>query len=159
MLNQQIPIQTNQRDGFLISTDVSKLNIEFIHDFLSNRSYWAKGVSKERVARLVKYSFCFGVYDVENDEENQVGFARTVTDFTTCAYISDLFILESYRGRGLAKWLVDCMISSPDLQGLRKWMLHTQTAHTLYTRFGFQPYAMPENYLELRPNVQKSPTN
>ncbi len=153
MLNQQVPIQTSQRDEFLISTDASKLNIEFIHDFLSNRSYWAKGISKERVIRLVQYSFCFGVYDVKDGKESQVGFARAVTDFTTCAYISDLFILESYRGRGLGKWLVACMIGSPDLQGLRKWMLHTSTAHTLYTRFGFQPSATPENYLELRPKL------
>ncbi len=151
MLNQQFSIQTNHRGKFIVSTDAAKLNITFIHDFLSNRSYWAKGISKERVVRLVNHSFCFGVYEVKNDKENQVGFARAGTDFTTCAYISDLFILESYRGKGLGKWLVDCMISSPDLQGLRKWMLHTQTAHTLYTRFGFQPYAMPENYLELRP--------
>jgi len=151
MLNQQLPIQTYRRDHFYVSTDAAKLDIEMIHDYLCNRSYWAKEIAKERVIRLVNHSFCFGVYVVDNGEYRQIGFARAVTDFTTCAYISDLFILEAYRGFGLGKWLVECMLNSPELQGLRKWMLHTQDAHTLYTRFGFQPYAVPENYLEFRP--------
>jgi len=129
--------------GFTIDTDKSKLRLETVHRFLA-ASYWSKGVPLEVVRRSVEGSLCFGVY--EGDE--QVGFARVVTDNATFAYLADVFVLESHRGRGLARQLMAAVVSHPELQGLRRWMLGTRDAHGLYARFGFQPLAAPERFME-----------
>lgn len=135
---------------YLISTDKSKLDIGVIHHFLSQSSYWAKHIPEETVRRSVEGSFCFGVYH----HGKQVGFARLITDFATMAYLADVFIVEEYRGRGLSKWLLACITGLPELQGLRRWMLGTRDAHSLYEKSGFKPLAKPEIFLEkVRPNA------
>jgi len=134
------------KEGFLISTDKSKLDVDIIFDYLSNRSYWAKGVPLEKVKRAIENSICFGVYD----SSNLIGFARVVTDKATIAYIGDVFILESHRGKGLSKRLMECILKHPELQEFRRWILLTKDAHGLYKQFGFNAPEEPETYMELR---------
>jgi GNAT superfamily N-acetyltransferase len=134
------------KDGFLISTDKSKLNIAVIHHYLSTASYWAKNIPLQKVQRSIEHSFCFGVY--KNDE--QVGFARLITDYTTYAYLADVFILDEYRGMGLSKWLMQFITTNAEVRGLRRWMLATQDAHNLYTQFGFTPLDKPERVMQRR---------
>lgn len=147
-LNHLFPVEECHRDGFLISTDPDKLDVDVIHHFLANEAYWSPGIAREVITRAMEHSLCFGVYDRNG---RQAGFARVITDFTTFAYLADVFILRPYRGRGLGKWLVQCMLAHPQLQGLRKWTLDTRDAHGLYQRFGFEPNPRPENYLVYRP--------
>lgn len=134
-----------QRDAFTISTDKSRLDLPLIHEYLSQRSYWAQGRTLEAVQRSIEHSLCFGVYE----GERQVGFARVVTDYATFAWLCDVFILESHRGHGLGKWLVACLVAHPELQGLRRWMLATRDAHELYRRYGgFETLKAPERWME-----------
>ena len=135
------------KNGFTVSTDKSKLQPEVIFDYLSNRSYWAKGIPMDRVQRGIDNSMCFGVYDING---GQVGFARIVTDKSTIAYIGDVFILEGYRKQGLSKWLMECMLKHPELQGFRRWILLTKDAHGLYKQYGFNTPEEPETYMELK---------
>lgn len=124
-----------------------------IHCFLAEDSYWAKNISSELVQKCIDNSFCFGVYC----DGSQVGFARVITDFTTFAYLADVFILPSHRGRGLSKMLMSFIMSYPDLQGLRRWMLATKDAHTLYQQFGWEPVAEPERLMAIvRPGIYSS---
>jgi GNAT superfamily N-acetyltransferase len=140
----------HRRGEFLISTDRERLNLDVIHTFLAN-CYWAKGIPREVVARSIEHALCFGIYDVSGA---QVGFARVVTDSATVAYLGDVFVLESHRGRGLSKWLMECIVQHPALQNLRRWILLTRDAHGLYSHFGFTPLKAPERYMELhRPDV------
>jgi GNAT superfamily N-acetyltransferase len=129
---------------YLISTDKSRLNLGVIRDFLST-SYWAAGVPGDVVRRSIQNSLAFGVYE----GEEQVGFARVVTDYATFAYLADVFVLEAHRGRGLAKWLMEVITSHPRLQGFRRWMLATRDAHELYRRFGFAELERPEIFMEI----------
>jgi nitroimidazol reductase NimA-like FMN-containing flavoprotein (pyridoxamine 5'-phosphate oxidase superfamily)/GNAT superfamily N-acetyltransferase len=131
-------------DGFLISTDAARLDLDVIHGFLSTQSYWAEGVSREVVARSIANSLCFGVYE----GTKQVGFARVISDYATFAYLADVFIIQSHRGRGLSKALVDAAISHPRLQGLRLWTLRTIDAHGLYRQFGFAEPKNPARHME-----------
>lgn len=134
-----------QRDGFTISTDKARLDVDLIHAFLSERAYWALGRSRARVEASIANSLCFGVYTAAQ----QVGFARVVTDGATFAWVCDVFILEAQRGHGLGKWLVETIIAHPDLQGLRRMLLATRDAHELYRRFGgFTPLRTPERWME-----------
>lgn len=130
------------KDNYLISTDKSKLDITVIHGFLST-SYWAEEIPVEIVRKAIENSLCFGVYD----GEKQVGFARVITDYATFGYLADVFIVESERGKGLSKWLVECILMHPQLQGLRNFCLMTQDAHTLYARYGFKNIPKPENFM------------
>jgi GNAT superfamily N-acetyltransferase len=134
-----------RRGEFLISTDPSRLNLDVIHGFLTN-CYWAKGVPREVVERSIEHALCFGVYDGSGA---QVGFARVISDFATIAYIGDVFVLDTYRGRGLGRWLMECIRQHPALQGLRRWILTTRDAHGLYSQAGFTPVKFPERYMEL----------
>jgi GNAT superfamily N-acetyltransferase len=127
----------------LISTDRSLLDLAVIHAFLTS-CYWARGISVELVQRSVSHSLCFGVYD----RGEQVGFSRVISDYATYAYIGDVFVLQSHRGRGLSKWMMECMMAHPALQGLRCWTLLTRDAHGLYARFGFVPLKDSERYME-----------
>jgi N-acetylglutamate synthase-like GNAT family acetyltransferase len=143
-----------RRGEFLISTSSERLDLDVIHGFLTN-CYWAKGISRETVERSIEHSLCFGIYESSG---TQVGFARVVSDFATVAYLGDVFVLESHRGRGLSKWLMECVVEHPALQNLRRWILLTRDAHGLYSRFGFTPVKAPERYMELhRPNVYETP--
>jgi GNAT superfamily N-acetyltransferase len=162
-----IPAIVEHRQGdFLMSTDRARLNLEVVHGFLTN-CYWAKGIPRDVVARSIEHSLCFGIYDEsppfdgaqgEHGAPTQVGFARVVSDFATVAYLGDVFVLETHRGRGLSKWLMQCIIQHPALQNLRRWILLTRDAHRLYSHFGFTPVKAPERYMELhRPNVYETP--
>ena len=132
------------KDGFTISTEKEKMDIDVIHSFL-NRTYWAEGISKETIRRSIEGSLCFGVF--ENDK--QVGFARMITDKATFAYLADVFIIEEYRGRGLSKWLMEVIMSHPDLQGLRRMVLVTKDAHGLYKQFGFTPLINVDRWMHI----------
>jgi GNAT superfamily N-acetyltransferase len=138
-----------RRDGFRISTDRSRLDIDVIHGFLAS-SYWASGMPRGVLERGIQNSLTFGVYH----GDAQVGFARVISDLATYAYLSDVFILENCRGRGLSKWLMECVLAHPDLQGLRRFALFTRDAQGLYERYGFQPARGASTYLERwTPNV------
>ncbi len=131
---------------FYISTDKSLLDIDMIHDFLSNRSYWAKGRSRETVEKSIAGSLCFGVFDAQN---KQAGFARVVTDYAMFAWLLDVFILEDQRGKGLGKMIMAAIMAHKDLQGVKRWVLDTLDAHGLYEKYGFKPLARPERRMEL----------
>jgi GNAT superfamily N-acetyltransferase len=122
-----------RRDGYAISTDPAQLDVRVIHDFLAHRTYWAQEIPLELVQHSIEHSLCFGLY--AGDE--QVGFARVVTNYAVFAWLGDVFVLESHRGRGLGTWLVETVVGCPELQGLRRWDLATNDAHELYRRFGF----------------------
>jgi N-acetylglutamate synthase-like GNAT family acetyltransferase len=131
-------------DDYTISTDKTKLDLDVIHQFLSQDSYWALNIPRELVQRAIDNSLCFGVYH----ENQQVGFARVTSDLTTFAYLSDVFVVPAHRGKGLSKFLVETISNYPDLQGLRRWVLVTQDAHTLYAQFGFTPLDKPDLYMQ-----------
>lgn len=132
------------RDEYLISTDKSKLDLGLIHGYLSERSYWAHGRTLPIVVKSIEHSLCFGLYH----GSNQAGFCRVVTDYATFAWLCDVFVLESYRGRGLGKWLVESVASHPDLLGLRLMILATRDAHELYRRYGgFELLAEPNRWM------------
>lgn len=134
-----------QKNEYTISTDTSKLCIEYIHEYLSGKSYWAAGIPIETVQKSVENSMCFGV----NINNQTIGFARVVTDKATFAYLADVFIDEAYRGNGLSKWLMEVIINHPHLQGLRRLMLATRDAHGLYRQFGFTGLTHPENMMQI----------
>jgi GNAT superfamily N-acetyltransferase len=134
------------RGDYTISTDPLRLDLGEIHRFLSEESYWAKGRALEITQRAIEHSVCLGLY--HDLEGQQVGFARTITDFATHAYIADVFVLPAHRRRGLGKWLVQCMLAHPELQSLRGWTLKTADAHGLYARYGFTPLAWPQIAME-----------
>ena len=133
-----------KRGEFIISTDRTLLQIEAIHHFLSQESYWAQNRTMEQTLTAIKNSLPFGVYT----GENQIGFARVVTDYATFAYLGDVYILEEFRGRGLSKWLMEVIVGHPELQGFRRWVLATRDAHTLYEKFGFHALVHPERWME-----------
>jgi GNAT superfamily N-acetyltransferase len=132
-------------NDYSISTDKNKLDITVIHTFLAN-SYWAKDIPLDIVKRTIENSLCFGVYH----HNKQVGYARVISDYTTFAYLGDVFIIEEHRGKGLSKMLMQYILDYPQLQGLRSFYLRTRDAHGLYTQFGFSPILKPENAMEIK---------
>ena len=134
-----------RRGEYSISTDRARLDFDVIHGYISGQSYWGQGRRLERVKRSVENSLPFGIYK----GEAQVGFARIVTDYATFAWVADVFVLEEHRGQGLSKWLMEVILSHPDLQGLRRWVLSTKDAQGLYSKFGFTPLLRPERWMEL----------
>ncbi len=133
-----------ERDGLLISTERSLLQIDSIHRFLSQESYWASERTNEQTITAIENSICFGIYD----GNEQVGFARVVSDCATFAYVGDVYVIGTHRGRGLSKWLMQTIIDHPELQGLRRWILATRDAHGLYSQFDFEPLRFPERWME-----------
>jgi GNAT superfamily N-acetyltransferase len=131
-----------KRENFAISTDPSRLDVDAIADMLT-RAYWAQGRTREMISRYLQHSLTFGLYN----GPRQIGLARVVSDYTTFAWLCDVFIQEDYRGLGLGKWLMETVHSHPDLQGLRRWMLATKDAHGLYRQFGWVPLAPPERWM------------
>ena len=129
---------------YRITTDLERLDIDAIHAYLS-RSFWAEGIPKATVAKSIANSLCFGLFD----GDNQVGFARVVTDRATYAYLCDVYVLETHRGEGLGKWLIETVMAHPDLQGLRRFQLVTRDAHGLYRRHGFDMPLHPERQMEI----------
>jgi GNAT superfamily N-acetyltransferase len=132
-----------RRGEYLITTNPERVDVVVVHGFLA-ASYWAKEIPLEIFTRSIEHSLNFSVYH----GERQVGFARVITDYATFGYLGDVFVLESHRGRGLSKWLMEVVITHPDLQGFRRWILLTRDAHGLYQQFGFKPIAAPERYME-----------
>lgn len=132
------------KDLYLISTDNRLLDIGLIHSFLSRESYWAKGIPRHIVEDSTRNSICFGLYT----DGQQIGFGRVVSDYVTFAYLADIFIIDQFRNKGLAKWLMECIRDHPSLQGLRRWMLATRDAHGLYEQYGFTPLKNPEIFME-----------
>lgn len=134
-------------EGYLITDDRSRLDADAVHQYLSEESYWAKGVSRDIVNRSLDNSLCLGVYAPGGQ---QVGLARVITDFATYAYLCDVFILNEHRGKGLGKSLVQAVVSHPRLQSIRRMTLGTLDAHGLYASFGFKPIGQAERYMEKR---------
>ena len=135
------------KDNFTISTDPARLDLDAIADMLT-RAYWAAGRPRERTERAISNSLVFGLYD----GKQQIGLARVVSDYAVFAYLCDVFIHEEYRAHGLGKWLIETVMSHPDLQGLRRWTLATRDAHELYRQFGWDTMQNPEKWMEiLRP--------
>jgi len=140
------------RNGYTISTDKNKLDISCIHDFLAKETDWCYGIPLNTLKTSIENSLNFGVYY----KNKQIGFARIISDYSTIAYLGDVFILKDYRGKGLSKWLIQEIMEHPNLQGLRRWILLTDTAEWLYKKFGFTALPYPECCMEKHdPNVYK----
>lgn len=127
-----------------ISTDHERLDVDLIHRFLSTESYWAQNRTFEQTNTAIENSLGFGAFL----DGRMVGFARVISDFATFAYVGDVFVLDEFRGHGIGKLLMQNMISHPRLQGLRRWLLATRDAHSLYAQFGFEPLRRPERWME-----------
>ena len=141
------------RDRFTVTTDRARLDRDVIVHFLSS-SYWAESIPRSIVDKSIDHSLCFGLLE----ETRQIGFARVVTDSATFAFLADVFVLPEHRGAGLGKWLIECVKSHPELQGLRRWLLGTRDAHGLYQQFGFTPLRRPEIFMEIfNPDVYRKP--
>jgi ribosomal protein S18 acetylase RimI-like enzyme len=142
------------RSDFFVSDDPGRVDLDVVHGFLS-RSYWAEGIPRKTVERSIAHSIPFGLYrgTAEGAEPSylQAGFARVVSDHATFAYLADVFVLDAYRGQGLGNWLVECVLDHPELQSLRRWLLATRDAHSLYRRFGWVPLASPDRFMERLP--------
>lgn len=133
-----------RKGEFRVTTDKSQLDLNAIYAFLATESEWARGIPRLTFDKSVRHSMCFGLLEVNR----QVGFARVISDRATIAYLGDVFVLPQYRGRGLAKWLMECISSHPDLQNLRRWILVTEDAHGLYKKYGFTQLAHPDCFME-----------
>lgn len=131
-------------DGLVFSTDRARLDIDLVHAFLSEESYWVRDIRRELVERSIANSLCFGAYE----GARQLGFARVVTDGAGFAYLADVFVVPAARGRGLGKRLVEFVMTHPDLQRIRRFLLATRDAHGLYAKYGFAPLAAPERFME-----------
>ena len=145
------------RPPYHISTRFEDLDLDVIQNFLST-SYWAAGIPLEVVERACRGSLCFGLFHQAESNAfaagKQVGFARVITDCATFGYLADVFVTESHRGAGLAKWMVECVLKEPRVDGLRRWMLATRDAHSLYQRFGFSQLGDPAKFMEIaRPGI------
>jgi GNAT superfamily N-acetyltransferase len=137
-------IREEHAGDYFVSSDPTKLDLLFIHNWLANESYWAQGIPYELVERLVQHSFCFGVF---HDDGQQVGFGRVVSDYTTFAWITDVFIVSEHRGKGLSVLLMNTILDHPEMRVIRRWLLGTDLAHGLYRKLGFITLDHPENFL------------
>ena len=137
-----LQILETQKEFYTISTDPARLDIDAITDMLT-RAYWAQGRTRDIIARYVQHSLVFGIYHANQ----QIGLARIVSDYTTFAWLCDVFIHEDHRGKGLGKWLMETIHSHPDLHGVRRWILATRDAHGLYEQFGWTPLDNPERWM------------
>lgn len=144
MIDLTIPDQLWQRDDFTISTQRQRLDIDWIHYQLAERSYWAKGQPRAKTERAIAGSLPFGLYQ----QQRQIGFARLVTDYTRFGWLCDVIIDENWRGHGLASWLATCVRAHPELQTVHRWMLSTNDAHQLYQRLGWRVVKDPQKLME-----------
>jgi len=134
------------------SLDKSLLQFDVIHGFLSGESYWAKGISKERLQRAIDASVCGAAYV----DGAQVAFMRIISDFASFAYLADVFVLPAFRGRGIATALVSFTMGAPGLGSIRRFLLVTRDAHGVYEKLGFTPLAEPTRYMErMNPDAYK----
>jgi GNAT superfamily N-acetyltransferase len=142
---------TFEREGYLISTDPAQFDLDAIHAYLV-RAYWCEGIPRETMERAIANSLCFALLR----GTAQIGFARVITDSATYAYLCDVYVREEYRDKGLGKWLMECVMGHPALQGLRRFSLATRDAHGLYRQFGFRELSKPESMMEiLRPDIYR----
>lgn len=140
-----------EKNGIIASDDKARIDLDTVHDFLRT-SYWAEGIPRETVERSIRNSLVMGLYD----GDRMIGFSRVVTDYTTFAYIGDVFVLEAWRGRGLAVWLTQCLVGHPELQGMRRWLLATRDAHGVYAKVGFTSLAAPQSMMTIHnPDIYK----
>jgi GNAT superfamily N-acetyltransferase len=150
-------VKEARKGTFLLSTDKAKLDLSYIHEFLSRKSYWAVNVPKEIVERSINHSFSVGVYDTDQNKITQCGFARVVTDYATFGYLADVFIDERYRNKRLSRYLMEFIFSMEELKGFRRMILATRDAHGLYAKFGFTLLKSPEKFMEIhRPDAYKT---
>jgi GNAT superfamily N-acetyltransferase len=136
-------MEINNRN-YWISDDRSRVDVDYVFNFLSNESYWSKGIPKDVFLKSIDNSLCFSLFA----KDRQVGFARIISDYATIAYLGDVFIDESLRGQGLGKMLMEAVVAHPALQGLRRWILATSDAHGLYSQYLFTPLKKPEIFME-----------
>jgi len=125
------------RAPYTISTDPARLDLDLIHDYLAH-SYWSPGLPRELMEQAIAHSLNFGLYQMAGESAAQIGFARVITDYSSVAYLADVFVLSDCRGSGLGVWLIDTVINCPQLQGIRSFTLATRDAHELYRKFGFE---------------------
>jgi GNAT superfamily N-acetyltransferase len=144
---------TINMNDFIINDNKEQLDIDVIYNYLSIESYWAEGIGLEMVKTSIDNSLCFGVYY----KNNQIGFCRVITDYATFGYLGDVFVLTEFRGKGISKKLIDYVINHNKLQGLRRFLLATSDAHTLYEKFGFASLSKPHTFMERNnTNIYKS---
>jgi GNAT superfamily N-acetyltransferase len=132
-----------QRDGYRVTTDRARVDLAVVHGYLT-RSYWCEGIKLDTVRQSVENSIPFSLLE----GERQIGYARVITDSATIAYLGDVFVLPEYQGRGLGLWMIECVMAHPDLHAMRRWILLTRDAHSLYERVGFTPIAKPDRWME-----------
>lgn len=138
---------------YRVSTEPNDINIATVHKFLSD-SYWAKSIPIDILRKAIANSLCFSVIFESGEQVEQIGFARMISDKATFAYLADVFVLQEHRGKGLSKLLIKSILEHSELQGLRRMLLATQDAHSLYQQFGFKALASPETFMELwKPNI------
>lgn len=143
------------KNEYLVTTDKSKINVEIVHQFLS-QSYWAENIPIKTVQKSIDNSMCYSVLH----QNTFIGFARVISDFATFAYLADVFIIPEQRGRGVSRWLMEVIMNHPELQGLRRFTLATRDAHGLYARFGFTPFDRPDRWMQKHnPTVYKDIKN
>jgi GNAT superfamily N-acetyltransferase len=135
-----------RKGGFAVSTDPGRLDVAAVHAFLT-QAYWSVGIPRDVVERALANSLCFGLYAADG----QVGLARVISDRATFAYLCDVYVLPEWRGRGLGRWLMECVMDHPELAGVRRFILVTRDAHELYRPFGFGEPVRPEIYMEIAP--------
>lgn len=149
----ELEIIETHRNDYTISTDKNKLDISSIHQFLANETDWSNGIPMDTLKTSIENSLNFGLYF----QDTQIGYARIISDYSTIAYLGDVYVLKEYRGKGLSKWLINEIMKHPNLQGLRRWVLLTNTAEWLYKKFGFTEVSNPEFYMEKHnPNVYRT---
>jgi GNAT superfamily N-acetyltransferase len=129
-----------------ITTELSRIDLDRVHDWLARKSYWAGEMPRETLDRALRWSLCFAAIE----GETTVGFARVISDRATFAYVSDVFVDQERRGAGIGKRILAAIVAHPQLQDLRLWLLATTDAHDLYARHGFTPLALPQRYMERR---------
>ena len=137
----------HQHGDYLISDDPARLDVDAVHTYLSQESYWARSVTREVVERSLQHSLCLGIYTTAGA---QVGLVRVVTDYATFAWLCDVYVLDAHRKQGLSKAAMRAAVEHPRLQTLRRIALATRDAHGLYAQFGFTPLTKPESQMERR---------
>ena len=137
--------------GVVCTDNPARLDFDVVHGYLT-QSYWSSGISRQLVEQAAAGSMPFGLFE----GETQIGYARVITDSTTFAYLADVCILDTIKSQGLGTWFMRQILDHPDLQGLRRWLLTTQDAHTFYERLGFVKNPFPERFMVIdRPNLYR----
>ena len=136
-----------ERDGFWLTDDGSAVDVQRVHSLLQS-SYWAKGMPLPLLETAIAHSLCFSLFERQHEGQRQIGFARVITDRATFGYLSDVIVDPAYRGQGLCKWMMACVMAHPQLQGFRRWSLATRDAHGLYRQFGFTDQKHPDWFME-----------